>query len=257
MNVLHVFAHPEASSFNGAMRDVAITTLRECGHQVVESDLYKMHFDPVVGPDDFGELSSCDVFDVQSEQEHAHQTNTFSADIALEQKKILKADLLILQFPMWWFGMPAIIKGWADRVFARGFAYSRGRKYDSGMFRGKTAMVALTTGTSQATYAPDGVDGELLNILWPLHNGLLHYCGFDVLQPYVVHMPGRLPQEERTRSLHDFRNYVMNIENSVPKIYFHPRADYDDDERLKSGIVPRSTFQRNVKGQSPLEDGGA
>jgi NAD(P)H dehydrogenase (quinone) len=63
----------------------------------------------------------------------------------------VRADLLILQFPIWWFGMPAILKGWADWVLARGFAYVAGRKYDTGMFRGKTAMVAATTGTSADT----------------------------------------------------------------------------------------------------------
>ena len=55
--------------------------------------------------------------------------------------------------------MPAIMKGWADRVFARGFAYAAGRKYDTGLLRGKTAMAA-TTGTSAETYAPDGIDGR-------------------------------------------------------------------------------------------------
>ncbi len=71
--------------------------------------------------------------------------------------------------------MPAILKGWADRVFARGFAYLPGRKYDTGMFKGKRALLAATTGTSADTYAPDGIDGDILVVFWPIHNGLL--CG--------------------------------------------------------------------------------
>ena len=77
-------------------------------------------------------------------------------------------------------------------MFARGFAYIAGRKYDTGMFRGKTAMVSATTGTSADTYSPDGVDGDILSVLWPIHNGLLRYCGFEVIEPFVAYMPGRV-----------------------------------------------------------------
>jgi NAD(P)H dehydrogenase (quinone) len=81
------------------------------------------------------------------------------------------------------------MKGWAERVFARGFAYIAERKYDTGIFRGKTSMVAAPTGTSADTYPPDGIDDDILNVLWPVHNGLLRYRGFDVLTPFIAYMP--------------------------------------------------------------------
>ena len=152
---------------------------------------------------------------------------------------------MILQFPLWWFGMPAIMKGWADRVFARGFAYGPGRKYDTGMFAGKTAMVATTTGTSAETYAPDGVDGDIRAVLWPIHNGLLRYTGFDVLPPYVAYMPGRIDAAGRTRQLEAYRDRLRSVDATAP-IFFHPASDYGSDERLRPGVIARSDVQRNV-----------
>lgn len=246
MNILIVYAHPESKSFNGAMRDVAIETLERAGNDVVVSDLYAMRFNPVVGLGDFaGERADPDVFSVQKEQTKAYETGSLAPDILAEIEKLKRADVLILQFPIWWFGMPAILKGWADRIFARGFAYMPGRKYDTGMFRGKTAMITATTGTSADTYAPDGIDGDILTVLWPIHNGLLRYSGFDVLPPYVAYMPGRVGQDVREAYLEAYRKRLLELESS-PRLFFHPAGDYGPNERLKPGVSARSGVQRNV-----------
>jgi NAD(P)H dehydrogenase (quinone) len=246
VNVLIVYAHPEPKSFNGAMKTLAVETLRGAGHEVAVSDLYAMRFHAVVGPDDFlGERSDPEFLSIASEQTNAVGTGTLAPDIVAEQEKLRSADLLILQFPVWWFGMPAIMKGWADRVFARGFAYAAGRKYDTGMLRGKTALAAVTTGTSADTYAPDGVDGDILSVLWPVHNGLLRYCGFDVLAPFVAYMPGRVGPEGRQAYLEAYRKRLLDLEGA-PRLFFHPAGDYGPNERLRPGVVARSGVQRNV-----------
>jgi NAD(P)H dehydrogenase (quinone) len=246
VNALIVYAHPEPKSFNGATKDVAVETLRNAGHEVVVSDLYAMRFKAVVGPDDFnGERADPDFLRIATEQTKAHETGTLAPDIVAEQEKLRRADLVIFQFPIWWFGMPAILKGWADRVFARGFAYIAGRKYDTGMFRGKTAMIAATTGTSADTYAPDGIDGDILTVLWPVHNGLLRYSGFDVLPPFVAYMPGRIRQSEREAYLDAYRKRLLELD-TMPKLFFHPAADYGPNERLKPGVRARSGVQCNV-----------
>lgn len=245
-NVLIVYAHPEPRSFNGAMRDAAVETLRGCGHQVVVSDLYAQRFNAVLTEDDFtGEREDTACLRVAAEQTKAYETGTLASDIRLEQEKIRRADLVILQFPIWWFGMPAILKGWADRTFARGFAYMPGRKYDSGLFRGKLAMVAATTGTSADTYAPDGIDGDILSVLWPVHNGLLRYCGFDVLEPFIAYMPGRIGAVERQACLDTYRRRLFHFE-TIPRLFFHRAEEYGPNERLRPGVVARSGVQRNV-----------
>jgi NAD(P)H dehydrogenase (quinone) len=166
------------------------------------------------------------------------------ADVLAEQAKLLWCDLLIFQFPMWWFGMPAILKGWVDRVMVRGFAYAKGRKYDTGMFKGRRAMLCTTTGTAASLFEPDGIDGDLLHILWPIHNGIFRYLGFEVLPPIVAWMPGAVSPEERQAYLADYAQKLSHLDQTKP-LFFHPAADYGPDQRLKPGVVARSGFQWN------------
>ena len=246
MNVLIVYAHPEPTSFNGAMKDLTVETLAALGHVVEVSDLYAMGWNAVAGPDDMaGPTSEADRFSLAREQTVAMENGTIAPEIAAEQAKLARADFVIFQFPIWWFGMPAIMKGWADRVFARGFAYMPGRKYDTGMFKGKLAMVSATTGTSEDTYAPDGIDGSILTVLWPIHSGLLRYTGFDVLPPYVAYMPGREDNATRARQLDGLKQRLRTIDQT-PRLFFHPAEDYGPNERLKPGVLARSGQQRNV-----------
>ncbi len=242
MHVLVVHAHPEPASFNGALTRQAVDTLTATGHEVEVSDLYAMRFKPVADADDYATREDPAYLRIDREQTWAHRHDSLSPDIAAEQDKLARADLLILQYPMWWFGMPAILKGWADRVFTRGFAYLPGHKYDTGLLSGKSAMVSVTTGTSAETYAPDGIDGALLDVLWPVHNGLLRYSGFDVLQPFATHTPGKLQEAERAAILARYDDRLRRLED-VPRLYFHPRSDYGPDERLLPHVTPASGFQ--------------
>lgn len=242
MNVLIVHAHPEPRSFNAALTDVAVTTLTGSGHHVEVSDLYAMRFHAVAGADEFTDRVDARYLHVDREQTHAHEHNTVAPDVRAEQARLARADLLVLQYPMWWFGMPAILKGWADRVLTRGLAYLPGRKYDTGLLSGKLAMVSVTTGTSADTYAPDGIDGALLDVLWPVHNGTLRYTGFDVLPPFAAHMPGKLDDDERAQLLSAYATHLREVE-SLPRLFFHPRSDYGPDERLLPHVTPRSGFQ--------------
>lgn len=246
MNVLIVHAHPEPRSFNGALTRVATQALCEQGHHVEVSDLYAMRWKAVADADDFtGPREDDDVLRLDREQTFAHEAGTTAGDIAAEQEKVARADLVLFQYPMWWFGPPAILKGWFERVLTRGFGYLPGRKYDTGLMHGKTAMVSLTTGTSADTYAPDGIDGDLLDVMWPVHNGTLRYAGFDVLHPFVSHKPGMLDADER-RAILDRYAAELRALDSRPRLFFHPRTDYGPDERLLPGVKPRSGFQHRA-----------
>jgi NAD(P)H dehydrogenase (quinone) len=246
MNVFIVYAHPEPTSFNAAMKNTAVATLTTLGHTVEISDLYAMGWNPVAGPADIvGPHADPGRFSLAREQTAAMEKGTIAPDIAAEQEKLERANFVVLQFPVWWFGMPAILKGWADRVFARGFAYLPGRKYDTGMFKGKLAMIAATTGTSADTYAPDGIDGDILTVLWPIHNGLLRYTGFDVLPPHIAYMPAREDEATRRTQLEGLKQRLETIDRT-PRLFFHPAEDYGANERLRPGVVARSGQQRNV-----------
>ncbi len=125
MNVLIIYAHPEPTSFTGAMRDAAVRALQDGGHAVEVSDLHAEVFNPVAGRHDFTTAADPHRFHYQSEQLHASKTNGFASDLR-EQGRVTRADLLIFLFPIWWGGLPAILKRWFDRVLAYGFAYANG-----------------------------------------------------------------------------------------------------------------------------------
>src|SRR5690625_52182 len=148
MKILWISAHPDARSLNGALRTVGLEALAELGHDVRESDLYAMDWKHVVDHADYPEHAASERLHVGPASKYAYQSATLSSDIAAEQDKLVWADAVVFQFPMWWFGMPAILKGWVDRVFVKGFAYGvpdptrpgSNLRYGNGGLAGKRAL---------------------------------------------------------------------------------------------------------------------
>ncbi|EPJ8755524.1 TPA: NAD(P)H-dependent oxidoreductase [Pseudomonas putida] len=252
MNVLIIHAHPEPCSFNGAMTRTAVRTLTRLNHEVRVSDLYAMGWNAVLQAEDFSERVDGHFFDPAKEQAHAQVTATVCSEVKAEQDKVAWAELVIFQFPMWWFSMPAMLKGWVDRVLSRGFAYSTGRKYDTGHLKGKCAMLSLTTGTASTLYAPNGIDGDLHHILWPIHNGILAYTGFTVLPPFAAWMPAQVSQQQRADYLLQYAERLSRLGDMQP-LFFHPRQDYDEHQQLKPGIPARSGVQWNPRAGQTFE----
>jgi NAD(P)H dehydrogenase (quinone) len=214
MRVLIVYAHPEPSSFNAAMVDVAVDRLRGAGHDVRVSDLYGLEFDAVSDRRNFSAVADPARFDQQVEERFAAAHDGFSSDIAEEMKKVAWCDLLVLQFPLWWMGMPAIMKGWIDRVFAIGFAYGNGRWFDEGWLAGKKAILSVTVGGPREAYTSKGMYGPLEAILRPIHIGILGFVGFSVLRPLVIHGPGRMSADERALALREFGDRLAHIDGA-------------------------------------------
>jgi NAD(P)H dehydrogenase (quinone) len=195
MNVLLVFAHPEPRSLNGALRDVAIAELEALGHDVRVSDLYAQGWASEIDRADFPALADDARFKPGAASGEAFATGTLTDDVKAEQEKLLWADVLLLQFPLWWYTMPAILKGWVDRVYAYGFAYGVGEhsdrhwgdRFGEGTFTGKRAMLIVTTGGWEEHYSPRGINGPIDDLLFPINHGILYYPGYDVLPPFVAY----------------------------------------------------------------------
>jgi NAD(P)H dehydrogenase (quinone) len=215
MNVLLVLAHPERRSFNGAMFDTAQATLQAAGHTVVTSDLYRMGFDPISSRRNFVSVKDADYLKPQVEEMWASEVGGFAPDLEAEIAKIEAADLMIWQFPLWWFGMPAILKGWVDRVFAMGRTYGNGHIYETGKFKGKRALLSLTTGGPEAAYLEDGFNGDLNAMLRPMQRGMLNFTGFSVLQPQVVYGPVRVDDAQRRVWLAQWAQRLHAIESEA------------------------------------------
>lgn len=218
MKVLIVFAHPEPQSFNAALKDTAVATFNGQGHEVKVSDLYAMGFDPVGNQRDFIDLENPSFFKYQTEQVHAWKNNLFVQEIRAEMDKLEWADLVIFNFPLWWFSLPAILKGWVDRVFAMGFCYGAGKGvYDNGTYRGKKkGMLTLTTGGPEIAYGTSGKNGDINKILYPIQHGMLYFVGMDVLPPFIVWSPARLTDEERKKYLNDYQLHLLKLDVLEP-----------------------------------------
>ena len=215
MHALFVYAHPEPTSFTAALKDAGAEALKSAGHGVEVSDLYAEKFDPRAGRHDFIGVADPGRFHYQTEQAHAQETHGFAPDLAREQQRFLKADLVVWVYPIWWGGMPAILKGWFDRVLAYGFAYADGRRFDTGFFPQKRGLQCLSTGGTQQRFSPEGVYGDIHQVLWPSQRLMIEYLGMHALEPFVAYGAPRVDAETRQAYLRQWRARLGEIAKSM------------------------------------------
>lgn len=217
MNVLIIYVHPDENSLNASLKNIAVEILEEQGHEVIVSDLYAKQFKAVADKNDFTVLKNPGKFNYISEQYHAYSNKTFSNDILIEQDFISWADLVIFQYPMWWSDVPAILKGWFDRVLSYKFAYGPGR-YDKGNLKGKRAILSITHGGEDLSdYGDDGIKGRIDDLLFNINHEKLYYCGMDVLEPFLF--PAGATEEVRLEHLKEWKLRLINLENEKPMQY--------------------------------------
>ncbi|NMR21362.1 NAD(P)H-dependent oxidoreductase [Cellulomonas fimi] len=210
MRALIVYAHPEPTSFSAAMLRVAREALEGAGHEVEVSDLYAEGFDPTAGRHDFLDVADPDRFHYQSEQAHAAATGTFAPDIVREQERVARADLLLFVFPLWWGGVPAILKGWFDRVLAYGFAYEDGMRYETGFFRGRRGLLGVVTGGTRHRFSSGGSYGAIEQVLWPTQHCMIEYLGLTTFEPFVAYAAPRVDDAQRAAYLDQWRERVLD-----------------------------------------------
>lgn len=207
-----IHAHSEPDSFVAAMRNVIQSRLIAAGATVSESDLYAMNFNPVLCPADFGERRNPSHLTYALEQRHGFETGSLAPDILTEIEKVLEADLLVFTFPVFWFSVPAILKGWIDRVFISGPFYGGRRIYGAGGLAGKRAVAAFSLGGRDHMFGPGSVHGDLeTGMLRHFLQGSLGYVGLQVLEPFVAYHAPYVPSEERTRMLDALAVYVDTL----------------------------------------------
>jgi NAD(P)H dehydrogenase (quinone) len=217
VKVLMDFVHHEPTSFNAALRDHALATLAAAGHEVRLSDLWARGFNPVAAPADVGVPAGGGPVNYLLAQREAAARGLFAEDIRREQEKVAWADFLLVQSPVWWFSVPAILKGWFDRVLAAGFAWDFGRIYGTAPLRGKRGMLAVTTGGPEASYSDDGPHGATLGrTLWHVTHGTLHFCGLEVLPTFVAWSVFQAGDEGRARYLREYGERLRSLETTAP-----------------------------------------
>jgi putative NADPH-quinone reductase len=154
MKVLTVFSHPRRESLSGAVLDAFAGGLREAGHEVEIADLHGEGFDPVMVEAD--------------EPDWDDSRKRYSDAVLREQARIAKSDALAFVFPVWWWSLPAMLKGWVDRVWNNGWAYG-----DVKLTHRKAVLLALAAGGGKS-YRDSGY---LAAMETQIIQGIMDYCG--------------------------------------------------------------------------------
>jgi len=110
--------------------------------------------------------------------------------------------------------MPAILKGWVDRVFAVGVAYGGGRRFGTGLMRGKRAMCIVTVGGLPSDYDGSGAYAPIEQVLYPIHRGIFEFTGFEVLPPFVAYGPNRVDPALRAADIGALRDRIAQLRRS-------------------------------------------
>lgn len=182
MKNLIVYCHPNPKSFNHAILETYQEKLRNKDEEIVVRDLYDLNFEPILDGEDFSKFFSGEI----------------PEDIKEEQKHIVWAEAITFIYPIWWFQMPAVLKGYIDRVFSKGFAYDLTEDGPVGLLSGKKVVIFNTTGGSQENYEKYGFK----NALSTVHDiGIFGFCGMEVVRKEVFYEVPTVTDEERKEML--------------------------------------------------------
>lgn len=251
MRALILLAHPEPRSFNAHLAVQAAAQLQHEGLRADVVDLYADGFDPLEAAHQHPQRLQPDRFDAQREQRHAAEQGHLPTDVQRHLGLLKAADLLILQFPLWWFAAPAVLKGWLDRVLVYGPVYNSRQRHEHGVMQGKRALLSVTTGSSARACAVDGREGDTRLLLWPLMYSL-RYIGFEVMQPHIVHgvrsgLRGEHAQAHDAAlaaATHAYRERLAQW-RQWPTVPFNDSGDFKQGVALRAEAPVHSPFIRH------------
>lgn len=154
MRVLTVVAHPRRTSVTFEVARRFVDGLHEAGHDATLLDLYRMDFDPVLREPD--------------EPDWGARDQTFTPEVEREMDRFREHDALAFVFPLWWWSVPAILKGYIDRVWNYGFAYGGAR------LPHQHVLWLSLAGAPPHRFEKHGYDGMIEHYF---NEGLAHYVG--------------------------------------------------------------------------------
>lgn len=185
MKHLIIYAHPNDDSLNHHLMQTVVDSLQTKNQEITVRNLYQINFDPVLSLEDM----------------QGQRLGTIADDVKQEQEYISLADHITFIYPIWWTGMPAIMKGYIDRVFSYGFAYRYDQGVQKGLLTGKKTTVINTHGKSQSEYEKIGMDKALS---LTSDNGIFAYCGLEINQHFFFDKADRAA----TESIKDWTNQI-------------------------------------------------
>jgi NAD(P)H dehydrogenase (quinone) len=192
MRTLIIYSHPNPNSFNHAVLDCLTEGLKETGQEYEVVDLYKIEFDPVLKMHDLAQF----------------REGKIPADVAEQQDKVSKADVIIFVHPIWWGWMPAMLKGYLDRVFTVDFAYRMGKTQPEGLLIDKKVIFIRTTALPEEAYKKSGVEDLIRNLLT---FKFIIVCGVEDLEHHVFYEVPSVLDVVRKKYLEEVRELSKNL----------------------------------------------
>lgn len=186
MKNLIIYAHPNSGSLNHFFKQTILETLQESGEEIEVRDLYEINFSPVLSLNDM----------------NGQRMGKVAPEIQTEQDFITWADRIIFVYPIWWTGMPAIMKEYIDRVFSYGFAYRYDNGVQKGLLTGKKTVIVNSHGKSNAEYEASGMDKALA---LTSDTGIFTYCGLDIQAHYYFDKADRASDE----NIEEWKNQIQ------------------------------------------------
>lgn len=259
MKYLIVFVHPEQKSFSKSLMDAMVSKLENMGHEVKVSDLYAEKFKAVVDADDFLNHDKNSRLKVIDASTKAYNEGKLTDDVKAEQEKLLWADTVIFQFPLWWYGMPAMLKGYFDRVYSSNFGYGRGEynsthwgdNWGEGIMKGKRAMVVVTIGGWEEHFGPRAINGPIDDLLYPINHNMLFYAGFTVMKSIPLYRIDKATEKTFKDACKVVEERLENIETDEPIPYrMQNYGDYEIPSlALKEGLEKegQAGFHMHIK----------
>lgn len=196
MKHLIIYAHPSTKSFSFLLKNKIIESSINIGYEVVERDLYEINFNPVLTPNDLGQL----------------KIGQTPAEIAEEQKYLEESDLVTLIFPLWWAGFPAIMKGYIDKIFSYGFAYKKTANGIDGLLKGKKVMIHTSMGNSIEEYK----EKDLIKpFQQTMGQEIFEFCGMEIVHhefyPQIPDASNELKNKYAQKALKAYE-HLWNVE---------------------------------------------
>ncbi len=193
MQILTVLAHPSPKSFNRSVAQMIQDVATQKDHQVTLCDLYAEKFNPILTDDDF----------------EAFNRAITPADIQRMQDAVKAANVVAFIHPIWWFGVPAILKGWIDRVLSYGFAYGHDSRGVKPLLAGKKAIIVSTAGGAEApSYGQNGFKDAMLRIY---DDGIFRFVGFDIVFHRIFYEVPAKSESERREMLEVLREDLQKV----------------------------------------------
>ncbi|KQW98662.1 NAD(P)H-dependent oxidoreductase [Flavobacterium sp. Root420] len=188
MKNLIIYTHPNPASLNHFFKQTVLESLEKFGEEIILRDLNEINFNPVLSLEDM----------------NGQRMGKVTEDVQTEQDFITWADRIIFIYPIWWTGMPAIMKGYIDRVFSYGFAYRYDQGVQKGLLSGKSTIIINSHGKSNAEYAESGLDKALA---LTSDTGIFNYCGLKIQQHFYFDKADRASAE----SILEWKNEIITV----------------------------------------------